>query len=73
MTMPMEAIEPASPSGDSFAQISDTIALIIGDEDTLGPDICPDIVPAGWSWTGEIADFEFKNGDWREVYILERQ
>ena len=70
--MSASAIEPDHNDAGVFAQLSDTTALFMVGEDSLGPDTCPDLLPAGWTWSGEIADFEFQNGDWREVYILER-
>lgn len=69
---PEATTDPATSAGQ-FAQLTDTTALFMVGEESLGPDTCPDLLPAGWEWTGEIADFEFSNGDWREVYILERE
>lgn len=53
-------------------QLTDTLFALVADEDVLPPDVCPEVVPVGYSWTGEVMDFEFTDGDWREVYILER-
>lgn len=60
-------------NGGKFAEIGDGTAVLMTDEDSLPPTICPDLIPAGWHLaTEEPMDFEFQNGDWREVYILER-
>lgn len=60
---------------DNFKQVSDELAVYLSDADGLPPDVCPDLLPAGWV-VADIPenplDFEFTNGDWREVYILER-
>ena len=64
--------EVATTTDGNLHVVSDKLALLLADEDTLPPDVCPEVVPAGWSWTGDSIDFEFRDGDWREVYILER-
>jgi hypothetical protein len=71
--MSTEATETSNPT--QFTPFSDTLALwVVGEDDgALSPDINPDILPAGWQWTGDMEDYQFADGDWREVYILERE
>lgn len=68
--------EPTSTDQPTqLVSVSDTLAFwVVGEDDgALSPDINPDILPAGWVWTGEWQDHQFADGDWREVYILERE
>lgn len=58
----------------NFHQVSPELALFVADEDTLPPDVCPDLIPAGWRLApgDQPEDFQFLDGTWVEVYILER-
>lgn len=54
--------------------ISDTLALIVCGSEDVPPTVCPDLVPAGWRLANdEVIDFNLADGDFLEVYVLERE
>lgn len=67
-----DSIVVGDDKGGRFHQLAPNLAFYLCGEDDLGPEVCPDVLPAGWVPAGEILDFEFQDGDWREVYLLER-